>query len=265
MGIATQIEWCDSTLNPMMGCDGCELWTPDGQVRTCYAGVQTQRYGGSSAGWPQEFTQPELFTERFQWLEKWPDLTGRERPEKPWLSGMPRTIFLCDEGDPFTESLPIDWLAPYLEYLSTLPHIFILLTKRPGRMALFSQLLPFPKNFWLLTSVTSAANQGRIAKLLDTRGGSLKGVSYEPLLGPVGPPPSGVGWIIVGGESGPGARPLDLNMATGLMVVAEARGIPFFFKQHGGAIKRLNGRELDGREYNGMPGVSPLFARGCGK
>src|SRR5690242_2116818 len=106
MGIATDIEWCDSTLNLEMGCDGCELWNPKAGINICYAGQVTERWGGKR-GWPDSFEEPKLFLDRLEPALAWPDLTGKERPHKPWLDGLPRLIFLNDMGDTFTESLPL--------------------------------------------------------------------------------------------------------------------------------------------------------------
>lgn len=115
MGIDTYISYCDSTLNLQMGCDGCELWQPAAGVRDCYAGLLTDRRGGTNKGYPERFDRPRLFLERLDAaLLRWPDLTGTARPHKPWLDGRPRVVFLDDMGDTFTESLPLDWLAqPY--------------------------------------------------------------------------------------------------------------------------------------------------------
>jgi protein gp37 len=256
MGIHTNIEWCDSTCNPTMGCDGCELWSF--HKRTCYAGVQIERYQGASPNFPAIFTEPKLYTDRLQQLAAWKDLTGTARPNKPWLNGLPRLVFLCDMGDPFTESLPIDWLAPHLEFLGALPHIFIVLTKRPRRMFDFSQRHPFPTNFWLLASVSSAANLNRLYWLKDVGGGSVKGVSYEPALGPVefGLHNQWLQWIIAGGESGPGAVEANPAWFQDVRDRAAKFDVPFFFKQWGGVHKKQTGRLLDGREHLAMPSLS---------
>src|SRR4051812_33920511 len=108
MGNKTSIEWADSTLNLEMGCDGCEL--RNDQTDTCYAGKLTDRFAGLT-GWPEAFDKPKLFLHRLDGALRWSDLTGKQRPEKPWLNGLPRIIFLDDMGDTFTESLPEDWLG----------------------------------------------------------------------------------------------------------------------------------------------------------
>src|SRR3989442_14506181 len=114
--IGSIIGWCDDTCNIEMGCDGCELWDPKNGVRICYAGLQTERMvsKGPREGWPESFDKPTIFPERVRENARKRDLTGTRRPEKPWLDGMPRVIFVNDMGDGFTASLPEDYLAPYL-------------------------------------------------------------------------------------------------------------------------------------------------------
>lgn len=215
MGKTTAIQWCDSTLNLQMGCDGCELWNPKAGVKKCYAGQLHERYAGASKGYPASFDQPQIFGDRMAEAERWPDLTGTKRLDKPWLNGMPRLIFLNDMGDTFTESLPLNWLEPFLPRLAKIPAIIMLLTKRANRMLEFSRTTPFPANFWLMTSVTCEANRNRVEQLLDTRGGSAYGISYEPALEWVDfrrwlRGPRHLSFVITGGESGPGAQPYDL-------------------------------------------------------
>ena len=169
MSVTTGIEWCDSTANPVVGCDGCELHRAGESESYCYAARLVGRYAGLP-GWPASFDRPELFPERIKRALVWPDLTGRERPDKPWLNGRPRHIFWCDLGDPWTESLPADWLAPYLPMLADSPHIHIFCTKRPARAREFFEQHRAPQNLILLTTVTSAANIGRVRDgLMDTR------------------------------------------------------------------------------------------------
>lgn len=178
----TKIEWADSTLNLQMGCDGCELWNRKAGVKNCYAGTMTDLYGGHNKGWPKRFEEPELFVDRLDGAIKWGDLTGKERPNKPWLNGLPRIIFLNDLGDTFTESLPIDWLAPYLPRMEASPHQWLLLTKRPSRMVDFSKEHPLPPNVWPGTSVTSDRTSRRLDLLRSVVGGGPRWCSGEPLL-----------------------------------------------------------------------------------
>ena len=207
MGITTEIPWCDSTINPIMGCDGCELHRAGAAESHCYAAALTARYSGSAA-WPRSFDEPTLFAQRWQQALKWPDLTARNRPQKPWLDGLPRLIFCCDLGDPFAESLPLDWLAPWLPQFADSPHHWLFLTKRPSRARRFFQDHHAADNMWLGVSVTSSATLQRIDELqkLDT---STRFISAEPLLGPLGKLNlAGIHQVIVGGESRPGLQAL---------------------------------------------------------
>jgi len=300
----------------------------------CYAASLVRRYAGAP-GWPNAFDRPILAIQRLETALHWPDLTRKLRPDKPWLSGRPRHIFACDLADPFTESLPIDWLAPWLPRLADSPHIWILCTKRPHRARELFERYPAPPNLILLTTVTSAAMVWRIPALLQVRGIQTYGLSLEPLLGPVdltdvryrdedcecawdvlrgvhqilnsssmdafasaalGDSVPRLAWVIVGGESGPGARPMHPDWVRRIRDQGAAAGVPFFFKQWGGWLpcadpacrnpkcrrihpdgrdvtpnmdwwtpedavmspvpKKLAGRLLDGREWLQMPEVA---------
>jgi len=247
-----------------MGCDGCELHRAGDPDNHCYAYSLVNRYAGLP-GWPKAFDVPELFAGRIEKACRWSDLTGKPRPEKPWLNGYPRTIFLNDLSDTFTESLPVDWMAPHLPAMAAAPHIWILCTKRPWRMREFFGRHACPPNLWLLTTVTKQANTARLYDLLQIDGAGAYGVSLEPLLGPVdltditvvGAGDHGgtlnaltgevcadisgcvaeewhpLDWAIVGGESGPGARPMPSHWAFSLLdqCSSPAAQTPFFFKQ----------------------------------
>lgn len=253
MGKTTAIEWCDSTVNLQMGCDGCELWAKNKQAgkRTCYAGLLTQRYGGKK-GWPAAFDKPALFPERLKEALAWPDLTGvRGAFRKPWLAGLPRHIFLDDMGDTFTESLPLDWLLEHIPAMEASPHVWLFLTKRSSRMyKFFTECLGYvPGNFMLGVSLTNNSTLMRAAwlrRIKDRFPDAVTYLSCEPLLGMLdldglawkdgGP---GWGWkkmvdgVIAGGESGPGARPCHPDWLRYLRDRCMASGTPFFFKQWG--------------------------------
>jgi protein gp37 len=248
----THIEWTDSTLNAEMGCDGCELYNPKLEAADpdykpeCYAKIQTDRYAGHSKGYPEAFNKPKLFTDRIALACKWADLTGKSRPTKPWLNGLPRTIFLDDMGDTFTESLPLDWLAPFIPAMEAAPHIWQLLTKRPERMrTFFERYGHVPKNFWLMTSVTDKRTAPRIHQLLWIAGArdSVRGISYEPAWGPIADTdcfrsfllmePHEKLWVIIGGQSGPDSRPFDIQWARDVIAQCKAAGVPVFYKQGG--------------------------------
>lgn len=230
----TKIHWCDSTINLQMGCDGCELWNENS--RHCYAGTLTNRHGGKK-GWPLTFSQPRIFLERLDEALRWPHLTGRARPGKPWLDRLPRVIFLNDMGDTFTESLPLDWMAPALPLLEDSPHVWLWLTKRPHRMAEFFARYGVPKNCWLCTTVTSSATLPRVERLLEIEGASVLGLSVEPLLEQVDlrrvPGFERLNWVAVGGESGANARPCQLDWIRRVRDDCRAAGVPVFVKELG--------------------------------
>jgi protein gp37 len=257
MGIKTDIEWCDSAINAQMGCDGCELFNPKTGQGSCYAFTLTERYKGQK-GWPKQFDQPEIFEGRIEQAAKWPDLTGRERPEKSWLSSLPRLIFLNDMGDTFTEGLPLDWLRPDIPIMEASSHLWLFLTKRARRMRLFFEELGYiPQNFWLGTSVTSRQTMRRASELAQI--GQEAGIlgffmktkpftwlSIEPLLAPVdisglAELPNKPGWIVIGGESGPGARALELEWIRDLIRQGRSLGAAIFIKQLGSVWARQIG------------------------
>ena len=255
MAKGTKIEWADDTVNAEMGCDGCELWDPKNSVRSCYAGVQTERMlsKGQLKGWPPAFHEPTIFPRRIAEAARWRDLAGTARPGKPWLNGMPRVIFLDDMGDTFTASLPDDWLAPELPVMAASPHLWLLLTKRPDRQRAFSLRHELPPNVWCGVSITSPQDQ-RLRYLMRTRA-TVLWVSYEPILAPVDWRPwfsRGLNWLVVGGESGPGFRPMDLAWLVDTVEQCRAAGVPLFVKQDSGRRPGMRGRIPDDlwiREY----------------
>lgn len=230
----TDIQWCDSTVNGQMGCDGCELWAPRRGIQICYAGRITDSRAGQR-GWPKSFGEPALFTDRIMEAAlHWRDLSGTTRPAKPWLDGMPRVIFLNDMGDTFTESLPLEWLAPFLPVIARSPHLWLILTKRVDRLDAFAERWPLPENVWVGTSVTDRLTLSRVTKLRQVRA-ALRFVSFEPLHGPV---PmnlilTNIAWAIAGGGSGEDARPFDVQWARDLSDLCHRAQLAFFLKQLG--------------------------------
>lgn len=199
----------------MMGCNGCELWTP--QQRSCYAGVLHERWAGSK-GWPKAFDKPEVFIDRLRYLKSWSDLRGTVRPDRPWLDGYPRMIFLNDLGDPFTESLPVSWLDPVVEAVEASRHVCIMLTKRAARMvSYFKDRGSIPRNLWLCVSVTGSSSWVRAQKLHELKQlfpDVVMGLSIEPLVDQPGSSvesamalAAGFDWLKIGGESRQGSTP----------------------------------------------------------
>jgi len=249
MGIKTKISYCDSTVNPVMGCSGCELYSLVPSKNLCYAADLCKRYAGLK-GWPANFNNPEHFPGRLEKAIRWSDLTGKERPGKPWLNGMPRVIFVNDLSDGFCSAVdPWEWLEPHFRSMSESPHIWLLLTKWPDRMVDFFNGQyngQVPSTFCLGATVTGLKprTDGRRTRgLLQFTGrrrfqGKLW-LSVEPLLGDVvanfaqGSRVDEVDWIVAGGASGRNAPPTHPNHARALRDFAQGWGIPFFWKQWG--------------------------------
>lgn len=242
--INTKIQWCDDTCNPQMGCDGCELYHPEMKRNHCYAAAVSHVKAGLK-GFPKRFGEPELYPGRIEKAARRKDLTGQDRPNKPWLNGLPRMIFLDDMGDTFTESLPIYWLMPEIPLMADSAHIWIFLTKRPHRMRLFfEELIGFvPSNFWLGTTVTSQATMWRAHELIQIPN-ATRFLNLEPLLGQVDVSPflHKLDWLIIGGESGPRARPMSLDWVRGISI--QAWDTPVFIKQLGSANGEGKGGDM---------------------
>jgi protein gp37 len=251
MAIETQIQWCDSTNNVQMGCEGCELVKHPDHKPSCYAKVMTDRYAGRK-GWPSAFEKPALFLDRIPKMINWPDLTGTNRPAKPWLNGQPRVIFLNDMGDTFTKGLPENWFAEVLPQLAASPHLYLVLTKWPQRFAHFSAKYPLPENVCPGTSVTSEKTSFRVRALLEVQAEGFKWVSAEPLWSGLKYDAAfaGVDWVIFGGESGSVAKPCDIEWIRTGLTFCKDNQVPAFVKQLG-ARPMLNGERLSLKDGHG--------------
>jgi protein gp37 len=272
MGKTTPIEWCDSSVNPVMGCDGCELWIP-GKVEHCYAG-SLHKIRAGRPGYADQFEVPKLFPGRMAVAAAWN--TSPDRTDKPWLHG-PRKIFISDMGDALSRDVPLEYLRDEVIGAVTSEngrrHHWLWPTKQPQRMVKLAEMIGgWPENLWAMTSVTSAEQLGRVRHLLRVPA-KVRGVSYEPALGavdfgpylpgcdkecaecarehdhlaeairtgerPLGrvtrerPHRAGIDWLIVGGESGPGARPFDLEWARSVVAQCKDAGVAVFVKQLG--------------------------------
>jgi len=268
MGERTKISYADSTGGLCMGCsEGCEIGD------RCWA-MQLCKLHAKNKGYPKDFRKPELFLHRLDEVFRWKDLTGTDRPDKPWLNGMPRVVFLNDLGETFDPQLPEDWLVkphdwPDGTFRSCMvrmfdsPHIYIILTKQAQRMAEFSRRHPFPPNIWVGVSVTDQATADkRIPWLLKTRA-NKRIVSAEPLLGPVDilrfdshsiystpyrrgmSSPDDIDWLILGFESGSNHRIGEVEWIRSLVDQAHAAGVAAFVKQAAGIHPGLQGNIPD--------------------
>lgn len=268
MGLTTGIQFADSTVNGMMGCDGCELWPPSPaeraahpEKRICYAGVATENMlsNGPRKGWPVSFDAPVLFPGRIEATARWKDLTGTTRQDKPWLDDLPRIIFCDDMGDRWTASLPIDSLGPTLPIIAKAPHIYLFLTKRPDRAAEFSRTYRLPENLWLGTTITSG--QDARLRAIERADAARRWVSYEPILADAGNVvrrhPS-IHWWVFGGSSGASAVPTDLQIIRDGVAACRDVGAAPFVKQLGAHVVCKND-EWDGTPQANRWGDGPLL------
>lgn len=260
MGLHTEIQWCDSTVNASSGCDGCELWNLLRGIRNCYAGaIHEGRLAKSLPDlYAPDFTEVRLVPGRMARMAGARDLTGTARPDKPWLDGMPRTIFVGDMADLFSRAVPFEFIRDEVIATAASPkgsrHIWMLLTKQAGKAAEFGRWLvedqgiPWPANVWQGVSVTSKVSAYRAVRMAG-HPAPVKYLSVEPLLEAVEFDPAVLACyrlMIVGGESGKGARPFDLAWARDLHDQCRYAGVPFFLKQ-------IGAQPFDSRLGNSVP------------
>ena len=238
MSSSTQIKWTDATWNPVTGCSkitrGCDF---------CYA---------------------ERFSERFRGVRGHPfesgfDLTLRpERLTQPLSWSQPRRIFVNSMSDLFHKEVPRSFIHSVFDTMEAADwHTFQVLTKRSSLMTRYLRARYgndlAPPHIWLGVSVEDAKNAVRLRHLHAAQA-STKFVSFEPLLGPVGKVNlTGIDWAIVGGESGPKARPMAEEWAIEIRNQCGAAEVAFFFKEWGGVRPKSRGRLLRGREWNEYP------------
>lgn len=235
---ASTIEWTEFTWNPVTGCskisEGCRHCYADRMARRLHA-MGNARYRNGFA----VTLHPDLV-----------DLPRRFR--------RPRTIFVNSMSDLFHEKIPADFIRRVFQTMVDCPqHTFQVLTKRSGRLLELSNRLPWPENVWMGVSVEDDRAMSRIRDLVRVPA-HIRFLSCEPLIGPLNRLPlQRMSWVIVGGESGPGARPMRPEWVESIRGQCANRGVPFFFKQWGGVQKGLHGRVLNGRTYDEMPGDAP--------
>ncbi len=177
--------------------------------------------------------------------------------EKPFLWRTPRMIFTNSMSDFFHERIPFRFIDKVLDVISRTPHhTYQILTKRAERMMKYSERIGgFPENVWCGVTVESGSYKFRIDHLKKVRS-RVRFVSLEPLIGRVGRLDlEDIHWVIVGGESGPRFRPLNLEWAREIREQCLNENVPFFFKQVGGVWPKAGGRLLDGREWNEYPRI----------
>jgi protein gp37 len=238
------IEWTGITWNPATGCDrispGCDH---------CYALTLAKRLKAMGNPKYQRDGNPVTSGPGFA-VTTHP--AALDLPER-WRT--PRLVFVNSMSDLFHARVPDVFIRHVFKVMAATPrHTYQVLTKRPRRAADLD--ITWPPNVWLGVSIESDRYDWRAQTLAGTAVTGVRFISAEPLLGPL---PhldlSGIGWVIAGGESGPGYRPPDPAWIRGLRDQAAAAGVAFFFKQWGGPTPKAGGRVLDGRSWDQMPAV----------
>jgi len=303
----TKIQWCHSTVNPAMGCDGCELWPPAAQIAAgietalqfgsgvpsdivkaairaavdsrptseiyadrdsvaerlqvtlglssgdrqavidvirsnakCYAGLLGTMRAGHK-GYADQFEMPKLYPGRMATAAAWGAPTEQEVVDKPWLTGLPRLIFISDMGDALSNGVPFDFLKEEIigNVISEAGrrHMWLWLSKRPGRMVEFGEWLQsrgigWPANLVPMTTVTAQRFAHRVDQLRRVPS-PLKGLSLEPLSEPVSLDLRGIDWTIGGGGSDVLAEPFHAEWVLALQRQCKSEGVAFFLKQLG--------------------------------
>jgi protein gp37 len=239
MATNSRIEWTDATWNPVTGCTkispGC---------KHCYAERLAMRLKAmGQANYRNGFKltlQPQTLELPLRWK-------------------IPKRIFVNSMSDLFHKDVPTDYIKRVFKCMNKADwHQYQVLTKRSGRVLELSEELDWSPQIWMGVSVENEKYRYRIDDLRKTRA-HVKFLSLEPLLGPLSKLDlSGIDWVIVGGESGPGARAVDIEWITEIRDQCAAFGVAFFFKQWGGVQKRKTGRTLDGRTWDEMPADTEL-------
>ena len=228
------IEWTEMTWNPVTGCskvsEGC---------RHCYAERMALRLRAMGNG---RYANGFMVTLH----EDLVDLPRRMR--------QPRVIFVNSMSDLFHEKVPLAFIQRVFATMEACPqHTFQVLTKRSGRLREAAEALVWPANVWMGVSVE---DERVVQRIDDLRGvpAKVRFLSCEPLIGPLTELNlAAIDWVIVGGESGPGARPMKREWVESIRRQCRATRVPFFFKQWGGVRKHVAGRTLNGRTYDEMP------------
>lgn len=238
----SKIEWTESTWNPITGCTkisaGCKNCYAERMARRLKAmGMEAYRNGFKVT------VQPQMFDAPLKWRK-------------------PRVVFVNSMSDLFHEDVPFECIQNIFSVMCRArQHTFQILTKRAERLAELSSKLCWSPNIWMGVTVEDQDCVSRIDNLRKT-GARVKFLSLEPLLSPL--PELNlkeIDWVIVGGESGPGARPMRAEWVINIRDQCLKSKVPFFFKQWGGVNKKKAGRELEGRTWDQMPEIiSPLFA-----
>jgi len=234
MANTSKIEWTEATWNPVTGCSKVSLG-----CQNCYAeriAKRLQKMGNKR--YVHGFkvtTHPELLVKPLEWRK-------------------PRLVFVNSMSDLFHSDVPISFIDKTISTIANAPqHTFQILTKRSDRLKKLCDRICWPQNLWVGVTVESCNYLDRIDDLLSIPA-PVKFLSLEPLLGPIPKLPlKGIHWVITGGESGPGARPMVAGWVREIRDQCLKKSVPFFFKQWGGLNKKASGRVLDGKIWDEMP------------
>jgi protein gp37 len=234
MADKSSIEWTEMTWNPVTGCtkvsEGC---------RHCYAERLALRLRAMG---------------NRRYVNGFEVMLHDDLVDLPRKLHRPRLIFVNSMSDLFHEDVPEEFIGRVFETMAGCPqHTFQVLTKRSRRLRDLSGKLPWPKNVWIGVSVEDLRVAGRIDELREVPA-RVRFLSCEPLLGPLDELDlEGIAWVIVGGESGSGARPMRQEWVESILRQCRRAKVPFFFKQWGGVRKDRTGRELNGRTFDELP------------
>lgn len=230
----TKIEWTECSWNPVTGCTkisaGCQ---------NCYAERLSKRL---VAMHNPRYANGFNVTVHYDLIDA----------PKKWKT--PRKIFVNSMSDLFHEQIPKEVILDIFNTMNECPqHQFQVLTKRPERLVELNDMINWTDNIWMGVTVEKSEYKSRI-DLLRNCNAKIKFISAEPLIDDLGDIDlTNIDWIIVGGESGPGARKMEKDWVLNIKDIAEQSNTAFFFKQWGGTNKKKNGRELDGKFYNEYP------------
>ena len=234
MGINSKIEWTQVTWNPVTGCSkvsqGC---------KHCYAerlAIRLQKMG----------------VQRYQ--NGFSVTLHEEAVDLPLRWKHPRIIFVNSMSDLFHEDIPFEFIKRVFATMERAPqHVFQILSKRSNRLEELASKLSWPSNVWMGVSVEDSRVLNRVPDLQKVPA-HIRFLSCEPLIDAIDALPlNGIKWVIVGGESGPKARPMKKEWVLSILEQCRKANVPFFFKQWGGVRKDLTGRRLNGRTYDEIP------------
>lgn len=230
----SKIEWTEYTWNPVTGCTpisaGCKHCYAERMAKRLQAMGNPRYRNGFSVS-----LHEELINQPYQWKK-------------------PRVVFVNSMSDLFHENIPDEFIAKVFHTMNNCPHhTFQVLTKRSERLLQLSPHLKWTHNIWMGVTIENASVSERLEHLLNTDA-RVKFLSCEPLIGPLDNIElRGIDWVIVGGESGPGARPMEKEWALTLLNKCLSSNVPYFFKQWGGVNKKAAGRVLEGQVWDQRP------------